>query len=272
MASGALIAWSRQYAVHLPARGRARDHGRADRGHAPDRHAARVHRGRHRHDRVVPGHPGRQRDPRRDAAGSRGRRVHLRGHARELPARASPPSAGAPSTTRCPASTCATSRGIRAPRRRVRPRAVQPDAGRDIEPALTDGPGRVRDGAGPVGVRAARDPLRAVVAGADRARGVRPPRADGRRGVRVGAMGRAGRPAAAASRPRSGWRRSRSSASRWTRSAYRSRGAVGPAIVVLLAAGSGTSCSSCRASPPRHRLHPSRSSQPSSAITTGVIT
>ncbi len=92
-------------AVHLPARGRERDHRRADRGHAARGHAARVHRGRRRRHGVVPGHARGQRDPRLDAPGPGGRRLHLRRHAARTSCAASPPSVGAPSTTRCPGST-----------------------------------------------------------------------------------------------------------------------------------------------------------------------
>ena len=138
-------------AVHLPARGRAGDHGRAHRRHAPSGHAARVHRGRHRHDRVVPGDPRRERAPRGDAAGSRGRRVRLRGHTRELPGRgAHRPRQrrvrrDVPPLPRRHPEGSATSRG------RVRPRAVQPDAGRDVEPRPVPMVARgVRDDPGPV--------------------------------------------------------------------------------------------------------------------------
>ncbi len=74
------------------------------------------------------------------------------------------------------------------------------------------------------------------------------------------------------SRRRSAWRRSRSSGSRWSRSGYRSREASARRSSRCSPAGPATSCSSCRGRPARHRRHPSRSSQPTSAITTGVIT
>ena len=149
--------WSRQAAVHRPARGRSRDHRRADRGHAAPRHTARVRRGRRRRDGVVPGHPCRQRDPRRRCRRSGWPTCSSTSERRRTSCAASPRCAGAWSTTRCLASTSTTSPRIRVRGRRScwcrstgrpmrRPTRVS-RAGRRGCRSTVPGPSRARRGA-----------------------------------------------------------------------------------------------------------------------------
>ena len=157
---------------------------------------------------------------------------------------------------------------------RVRPGTVQPDAGRDDRPRIHpmvggcgSRPCRDRQRSGPRTIRSNRRRRRRSCS--RRSSSWRSPAPSGSGGLDGPGSTHRRRPP---SRRRSAWRRSRSSGSRWSRSGYRSRGASARPSSRCSPAGAGTPCSSCRGRPPRHRRHPSRSSQPSSAITNGVIT
>ena len=250
MAAGALIAWSRQRAVHRSTRGANERLPRPDRRRDCPGHAAGVHRGRRRRDGVVPGDPRGERDPRRRCRPTGSADVlHLHGHPGELPA-------GGP-TIRGSVEYDAMSRSVpgRHPEDPERPRSrsswrrsTGPLMPRPIRGLMRWSPRRVHDDPGTLGDERRTRAARAVVAG--------------RQVVLAASVILCGSPASPGSagrggpgsicRPRSrvapaiGVAASRSAGSRSEPLGLPLSGSVGPTVVApCWPAGSGTSCSSC---------------------------